>query len=314
MLKSRPKMIGITLGDPCGIGPEVVAKALAKSSLKSRTHCVVIGDARVFRWYSKSLPKITFVDLKNCPPENFTLGKPNPVAARASMEYLHQGIVLLKQKKITALVTAPVCKEAICALGIPFQGHTEFLASAFEVKNFGMMFVTENLKTILVTRHVALNAVSCALNPENIYETIHLLSSALKKYFKMNHPRIAVCGLNPHAGEGGTIGTEEITKIIPAIHRARKNGMKVLGPFAADTLFVPQFLKEFDGIVAMYHDQGLIPIKTLYFSKLVNLTVGLPFIRTSPAHGTAFDIAGKNKADHTSMTEAIKLAEQLSSR
>lgn len=306
------KMIGITLGDPCGIGPEVVAKALAQSSLKSRAHFVIIGEEQVFRYYSKNQENCTFIDLKNFPQKNFMIGKSNPVAARASLEYLHKAVELLKEKKITALVTAPVCKGAICALGIPFAGHTEFLADAFKVKNFGMMFVAENLKTILVTRHIPLNAVSRAINSQNIYETINLVYLAFQKYFKIIQPRIAVCGLNPHAGEGGTIGTEEITKIIPAIQKARKKGIHVLGPFPSDTLFSPQFSLEYDAIVVMYHDQGLIPIKAMYFSKLVNLTVGLPFIRTSPAHGTAFNIAGQNKADPSSMVEAIKLAEQLS--
>lgn len=316
MSKSKPsrsaKTIGITLGDPCGIGPEVVSKALSQFSSRNRTHFLVIGDTPVFRYYFKNQKNVTFLYLNRLPQKSFTIGKSNPAAAQASLWYLHKAIGLLHEKKINALVTAPVTKEGIFALGIPFYGHTEFLADAFKIKNFGMMFVAENLKMILVTRHIPLKAVSREINSKNVYATISLLALALKKYFKIAQPRIAVCGLNPHASEGGTIGTEETSKIIPAIHMARVKGMKVFGPFPSDTLFFPKFSAPYDAIVAMYHDQGLIPIKALYFSKLVNLTVGLPFIRTSPAHGTAFNIAGQKKADPSSMVEAIKLAEQLS--
>ena len=316
MLKSKRKIIGITLGDPCGIGPEVVAKSLARvSSDFPAARFLLIGDETVFRRYSKSgafKKNITFLDLKNFPQKNFTIGKSNPIAAKASLEYIDHAIQLLKRKKIDSLVTAPVSKESICASGVPFIGHTEFLAEAFQVKNLGMMFVAHDLKMILVTRHIPLKAVSRAINAKNVHEAIELLYLALKKYFRIIRPRIAVCGLNPHAGEAGTIGKEEKQKIIPAIQKAKEEGIKIFGPFSSDTLFVPQFSKEYDGIVAMYHDQGLIPLKALYFSSLVNLTVGLPFIRTSPAHGTAFNIAGCNKADPSSMIEAIKLAVQLS--
>ncbi|HLD69835.1 MAG TPA: 4-hydroxythreonine-4-phosphate dehydrogenase PdxA [Candidatus Omnitrophota bacterium] len=292
MLKLSRKTIGITLGDPCGIGPEVTAKAL-KMLPRLQVDIVMIGDQNGFLKY-------------------FTPGKPNPSSARASLEYLNSAVELLKRKKISALVTAPVSKESISALGVPFEGHTEFLARAFGVKHFGMMFVTDVLKTILVTRHIPLNQVSEAINPRNILGTIELVFSSLRDQFQIKKPRIAVCGLNPHAGEGGTIGQEEKTKIIPAIARARQAGIDVFGPLAADTLFCEPIVRGYDAAVAMYHDQGLIAIKSLYFSKVVNLTLGLPFVRTSPAHGTAFDIAGKNKADPSSMLEAIKLALRLS--
>lgn len=288
MSKSSRKTIGITLGDPCGIGPQVTAKAL-KMLPRLRANIVMIGDQK-----------------------GFIPGKPNPASARASLDYLNRAVELLKGNKISALVTAPVSKESISALGVSFEGHTEFLARAFKVKNFGMMFVTRPLKTILVTRHIPLNQVSEAINPRNIFETIQLISLSLRNQFRIKNPRIAVCGLNPHAGEGGMIGEEERTKIVPAIKRARKAGIDAFGPLAADTLFCGPVIRGYDAAVAMYHDQGLIAIKSLYFSKVVNLTVGLPFVRTSPAHGTAFDIAGKNKADPSSMLEAIKLAARLS--
>jgi len=210
-------------------------------------------------------------------------------------------------------VTAPVCKETICRFKPFFQGHTEFLSNAFGIKNVGMMFVAKNLRTILVTRHIPLGKVSKAINTQLVYETVSLANTTLKNQFRIKRPVIAVCGVNPHAGEGGTIGKEEINAVIPAIVKAKHNRINVQGPFAADTLFSPDISKRYDAVVAMYHDQGLIPVKTLYFTELVNLTVGLPFIRTSPAHGTAFDIAGKNRSNSSSMCEAIKLAVRLSS-
>ncbi len=175
-----------------------------------------------------------------------------------------------------------------------------------------MMFVGDSLRTIIVTRHIPVKKVASALNKKVIVDTICLANNALKKQFQIKNPRLAVCGLNPHAGEGGKIGREEITTIIPAIKACRQKKINVSGPFAADTLFKPSRTKDFDCIVAMYHDQGLIPVKSLYFDQVVNLTIGLPYIRTSPAHGTAFDIAGKNKADSSSMEAAIRLAIQLS--
>ncbi len=315
MLKSSRKTIGITLGDPCGIGPEVTAKALTKILPRLTVDILVIGDQKVFLKYFGNRvqnPRLHFLDFKNISSEYFTPGKPHPAGARASLDYLNKAVELLKGEKITALVTAPVSKESISALGISFVGHTEFLAQAFKVKHFGMMFVTQVLKTILVTRHIPLNQVSEAINPRNIFETIDLIFSSLRDQFQIKSPRIAVCGLNPHAGEGGMIGREEKTKIIPAIKKARQAGIDVFGPLAADTLFCEPIVRSYDAAVGMYHDQGLIAIKSLYFSKVVNLTVGLPFVRTSPAHGTACDIAGKNKANPSSMLEAIKLAVQLS--
>ena len=173
------------------------------------------------------------------------------------------------------------------------------------------MFITDRLKTMVLTRHIPLHKVSVSIRAQDVYEGIRLMVDSLRKYFRKQNPRIAVCGLNPHAGEGGQIGTEELTKIIPAIKRAQKAGIAVTGPWPADTLFIPSRFQRFDAVLAMYHDQGLIPIKALYFSEVVNLTIGLPFVRTSPAHGTAFDIAGKNKADPASMTQAMKLALRL---
>ena len=287
--RSRIK-IGITLGDPRGIGAEVTDKALSHANILKLADFKIIGH----------------------PQKSFSLTLRS--AGQLSLRYLQTAVELLKKNEINALVTAPVSKEAISLVDPSFQGHTEFLADAFGVKNVGMLFVTDYLKTIIVTRHIPLNEVSKTINQKNIFLTIELTHNVLQKQFRIRQPRLAVCGLNPHAGEGGTIGKEEIEKIIPAIKNAQRKRMNVQGPFAADTLFTSDRIRSYDAVVAMYHDQGLIPIKTLAFRKAVNVTIGLPFIRTSPAHGTAFDIAGRNKADPSSMIEAIKLAVSLAKK
>ena len=313
MSKSSNKWIGITLGDPGGIGPEVVAKAFNDPATRHSARFILIGDYPVYKKYSSILyPTCIFEDVKHTPLNRLKIGRPSKEGAQASLIYLNRAIQLLKAKEISSLVTAPVCKETISSIDKNFVGHTEYLAENFKVKEVGMMFVSKKFRIMLVTHHIPLNKVSAFINQKNILETIKLSHLSLKRTFKIQRPRIAVCGLNPHAGEKGILGKEEITKIIPAIKQAQRDHINVQGPFAADTLFAPRITQHFDAIIAMYHDQGLIPAKALDFSHVVNLTVGLSFIRTSPAHGTAFDIAGKNKADPSSMKEAIKLASRLS--
>ncbi len=312
MSRSKSKVIGISLGDPAGIGPEVAAKALHQKEIRSLARFVIMGDEALFRTYfPRRHADCVFVDLDNIPQRLFRAGAPGRWSAQASLDYLNKAVEFLKAGKIQSLVTAPVCKETICRIDRTFGGHTEYLAKAFDVKNVGMMFVCENVRVMLVTRHVPLQKVSALVTRALVEQTIQLTHEALKGYFQIRRPKIAVCGLNPHAGEGGVMGREEIEKIIPAIRACQRRRLDVRGPFAADTLFSPATAGAYDAVVAMYHDQGLIPIKTMYFKQLVNLTVGLPFVRTSPAHGTAFDIAGKNKADASSMAEAIKLAVRL---
>lgn len=312
-LKSNSKHIGITLGDPCGIGPEVVAKALAHPAIANLAQFQLIGNEEIYRQYAKHLaPNCSFVQAGSLVLSQWKRGEINPLSGKDSLDYLKKAVELLKHKEIDALVTAPVSKEAIAHTDPSFVGHTEFLADNWNIKHVGMMFVSETLRTVLVTRHIPLRKVSQTLNSRLIFETIALTQQALGQFFKIKDPVIGVCGLNPHAGEGGLLGKEEMTKIIPAIKKALKNKWNIEGPLSADSLFAPDNVKRYDAIVAMYHDQGLIPVKALFFSKLVNLTVGLPFVRTSPAHGTAFDIAGKNMADPSSMCEAIKLAAGLS--
>ena len=321
MSRSSNKRIGITLGDPAGIGAEVTAKALAKASVRNLARFTVIGDEYLFRrYFSVRYKNCTFLDA-GCPRGGagdfkpgwpcLPAGRASRLTGEASLGYLRQAVELLRRGELNALVTAPVCKEAIGQTDASFHGHTEFLADAFRAREVGMMFVSGPLRVLLVTRHIPLNQVSRVITGDLVYRAIRLTHAALKKYFRISRPLVGVCGLNPHAGEGGTLGQEEIRHIIPAIKRARAQGTRVEGPFAADTIFYPRNSKRFDALLAMYHDQGLIPVKTLYFRNLVNLTVGLPFVRTSPAHGTAFDIAGKNKADASSMIEAIKLAVRL---
>lgn len=300
------------MGDPAGIGPEVVSQALNDPAVRRLGKFIVIGDGEIFRRYGLRIPGDSlFVDLKTSFPRSWKVGKTDRLSGRCALAYLNHAIQLLKDKEINSLVTAPVSKEAIAFLRPSFHGHTEFLAEAFGAKHVDMMFVGEGIKTVIATRHIPISRVSHELSVKKIRDTIMLTGESLKEYFRIPRPRIAVCGLNPHAGEGGTIGSEEKDVIIPAIRNAVRRGIKAEGPFSADTLFYPPHLKGFDAVVAMYHDQGLIPVKSMYFKKLVNLTIGLSFIRTSPAHGTAFDIAGKNKADPSSMIEAIKLAIRL---
>ncbi len=312
-LKNRKKIsIGITLGDPAGIGTEVVVKALAKTSIRNLVHFQIIGDKHLYQKYGgKKYSNISFSSGFD-DTKKWALGQPTQKGGDTALKYLYKAVDLIKEKRISGLVTAPVCKEAIAEVDDSFIGHTEFFAKNFNIQNVGMMFVGKKLRTIIVTRHLPLVEVSQAVTKSSVYSTIELTHQALKKMFKIKNPCIAVCGLNPHAGENGRMGREEINVIIPAIKKACQNKMNVKGPFAADTLFSPDIAHKYDTVIAMYHDQGLIPIKTLCFKDLVNLTIGLPFVRTSPAHGTAFDIAGKNKADASSMCAAIQLAVKLS--
>lgn len=311
---TRPN-IGITMGDPAGIGAEIIAKSLMQKQIQRLADFTVIGDSFVFKklgLYQNIISHSTLIDLTNVQKKGFSFGKINALGAKASVEYIDRAIKLIKDSQINCLVTAPVNKESINRAGIKFSGHTEYIAQKTETKGFAMMFVSPALKVILVTRHIPLSQVSKDLSKDKIYKTIKLTIKCLKDNFKITKPRIAVCGLNPHAGEAGYLGREEKNKIIPAIGRIKKEfSCDIQGPIASDTLFYFSKKGVYDAVIAMYHDQGLIPLKLLAFESAVNFTVGLPFIRTSPSHGTAYNIAGQNKADPGSMIEAIKLAAQL---
>jgi 4-hydroxythreonine-4-phosphate dehydrogenase len=263
----------ITAGDPRGIGPEVTKKALQDSAINGLANFIVI-------------------DSKD----------------GTGFDAIKKAVKLLKNKKADSLVTAPVNKEAINKSGVFFQGHTEYLAKTTCTNRFAMMLCGDKLKVTTVTRHVPLKNVSAILTQAKIIEAVKLTDHALKKYFGIKKPRIGVCALNPHCGEGGKIGSEEQDVISPAIKKIRRSIPGIQGPISGDVIFYMAYHGKLDAVISMYHDQGLGPLKMVAFEKGVNVTLGLPFIRTSPDHGTAYDIAGKNMANPSSMKEAIKLA------
>ncbi|MCK4330508.1 4-hydroxythreonine-4-phosphate dehydrogenase PdxA [candidate division WOR-3 bacterium] len=304
-------MIGITIGDPAGIGPEVVLKAMAKLDARK---FILIGPSSIICREKERLRLSNIPDIVDVEDEiNIHIGKPSKESGETAYRTIIQSIQLLKEKKVSSLVTAPVSKEAINMAGHKFSGHTEMLATAFDIKRYTMFFYSNKMKVALVTRHIALSKVSKVLSIEKILNTIEQTHEFLSKNWKVlkgrEQPNIGVIGLNPHAGESGNIGDEEIRYILPAIDIARKNGIQVEGPLVPDTAF----RRNFDAFIAMYHDQALIPLKLLCFKSAVNITLGLPFIRTSPPHGTAFDIAGKDIADSGGMKEAIRMAIVLES-
>lgn len=301
---------GITMGDPSGVGPEIILKAFARPEVLNLADFIVIGDSFALnksqRVKESKSQRVTFFDLKNVSREYHRFGKVSAEYGRASIEYLDKALELVKSKKIDCLVTAPVSKEAINLAGYKFSGHTQYIARSFGVDDAVMMLFNKKLRVSLVTQHIPLKEVSKSLDMEKIFNVIRKTSYALKYFFSIENPRIAICGLNPHASDNGVIGDEESRFVIPAMKKAKANHIVVEGPFPADTIFRKQAV--YDAIVCMYHDQGLIPLKLTGFLDAVNITLGLPFVRTSPAHGTAFDIAGKNRADPSSFIEAVKTA------
>lgn len=305
--------IGITIGDPSGIGPEVVIKALNSPAINRLANYLVIGDKFVLSKASKkNLPRnVKLIDMANVNRKGFSFGKVKAEYGAASMDYINFALGLLKKGMIDCLVTAPISKESANLGGYKITGHTEYLAKKTNSKNFEMMLLAKNLRTLTVTRHLPLKDISRKLKTKDIYQAIALIYDALKKYFLIKKPKVAVCALNPHLGEHGLLGQEERIKIAPAVNKAKKRFGSVFGPVASDAVFRDCLRGKYDAIVTMYHDQSLITLKTLFPNSAVNLTIGLPFVRTSPCHGTAFDIAGKNLADPTSMIEAIKLADRL---
>lgn len=305
--------IAITMGDPAGVGPEVVVQALKIIGRRCDAAFLVIGDSGVLGRYGfKETPRVSLWDCKNVDPRIFKPGVKSRAMGRASFDYLNRAIALIKNGEVGGLVTAPISKENIRSAGFSFSGHTEFLAHEFGVKDVEMVFVSPKLKVALATRHVGLKRAIALVTKDRIIGCGRTVHALLKGYFKIRFPKIAVCGLNPHAGESGLFGGEELKTIAPAIRALNKSlGPGFFGPIPADTVFHRACLGEFDCVVAMYHDQGLIPFKMAAFACGVNLTAGLPFIRTSPVHGTAFDIAGRNKADSSSFEEALLLAYRL---
>jgi 4-hydroxythreonine-4-phosphate dehydrogenase len=331
---SRPT-IGITMGDPCGIGAEIIIKALAEESLRSRARFVIFGLAEQLAYTADALEidlphrrehhenflarplpdDIVVLDYDELVPPTALRPGPSRFGGKASMAFCQDAIAAAKDRLIDAIVTAPISKTSWRDAGFgQYPGHTELLAEKFKAKYVAMMFVAPQLRVVLATIHEALFEIRNRLTIGCVFHPIDLADEALRRWFDLPHPRIAVAGLNPHAGEDGRFGDEENRIITPAIVLASEAGIRVSGPYPADTVFVKALAGEFDCVVAMYHDQGLIPIKLLAWREAVNLTLGLPIIRTSPDHGTAFDIAGRNKADPSSMIAAIHLAIDLANK
>ena len=291
MTSSRP-LVAITTGDPSGIGPEICAKAIRDPRVVLACTPVLYGPH-------------TDADLKP-----FPVGRVNATAGRVAYESIVAAVEDVRAGRADALVTAPINKEAFAAAGLDWKGHTDLLAHLCGVRDVAMMFWSERLRVVLATVHLALRDVPAALTESRLLETIRLTAASLPR-FGFAAPRIGVAGLNPHAGERGLMGREEEDVMRPAIARAVADGLAVSGPFPADTLFVRAARGEFDAVVAAYHDQGLVPVKLLAFGRAVNVTLGLPIIRTSVDHGTAFDIARQGVADEGSLIEAILLATRL---
>ena len=308
-------IVHITIGDINGIGPEVALKAIARGRWPAETQFVLLGDEAIVREQAKALKihvtrKITFQPMETVVKWN--PGKVRVDAARHAAESIRLAVKGCLFGGFDAMVTAPICKEGFHKAGVNAPGHTEYLAELTNTKNFGMMLMGGGLRVMLVTRHLPLAKVPGALNRKTIREHIELTGQALD-LFGIKNGKIGVCGLNPHAGDGGIIGREEIELINPAIKQARKRGFNVSDAVPADTIFYEALRGDYDAVVAMYHDQGLAPLKMLGFDEGVNVTLGLPIIRTSPDHGTAFGIAGQNKASAKSMKNAINLAIEMAS-
>lgn len=316
-------VVGITQGDSNGIGYEVIIKALADQRILEQFTPVIYGSSKLFGFYRKSIPEIEQMDtnaigsadeahpkrinIVNCLPDS-TYAEPGQAtaeSAKGAILSLQTAIGELKEGKIDVLVTGPINKKAMSNEGFGFPGHTEYIQNAFGVDDVAMFMVSHRLKLGVVTGHIPLKDVPSQITEEKILSKLRLLNQSLKQDFVIDQPRIAVLSLNPHSGDGGLLGTEEQEIIIPAIRKAVEEGILAFGPFSPDGYFGLSHYENFDATLAMYHDQGLSPFKALSFEDGVNFTAGLPVVRTSPDHGTAFEMAGRDEADPRSMRAAI---------
>ena len=315
-LNTLPR-IGITIGDAAGIGPEIVIKSLSDKTVSEVCRPVVIGDRAFLRRTADLVgsrfgdsPGPEIIDLDNLPVD-VTPGRETAETGRAAGEYIEKAVGLWRSGQLDGIATAPISKKALHAGGYDFPGHTEFLAKLTETKDFAMSFFADKLRVVLLSTHMPLTEAIRHTTSSNLIKLIEFSNAQLSRLLRKNI-RLAVAGLNPHASEGGMFGNEEADEIIPAIDFCRsERGIDVTGPYSPDTIFLRGFKGEFDGVIACYHDQATIAVKCLSFGSGVNVTLGLPLIRTSVDHGTAADIAGKNIADASSMTAAIKLAAEL---
>lgn len=328
-MTKRP-FIGITMGDPAGIGPEIIVKALTDQRIYSVCRPVVLGDSErltsSFRFTSEKLclnpisnpadalsepGKIDLLALSRLDKGSVLPGVPTIEGGKSMVKYILKAIEMAQNNSIGAMVTCPISKVLMHEAGFKFDGHTQLIAHETGTKDYVMMLAGAKLRVTLVTIHCALKDVPGLLTIEDIMKTITITADALKRDFGIQKPKIAVTALNPHAGESGLFGQEEADIILPAIQETQQKGYAVEGPFPADTLFYRAVTGAFDAVVTMYHDQGLIPLKLLHFSDGVNITLGLPIIRTSVDHGTAYDIAGKGTADPSSLKSAIYMAAEM---
>jgi 4-hydroxythreonine-4-phosphate dehydrogenase len=325
-MKGQP--VAVTLGDPAGIGPEIIAKTFAEEGLHDENKAFVVGDAGILRRavdlmglplgvnevekLEEALFEPVSVDVLQVGelPGDLPFGELDARAGAAAFEYVRRATELALAGNVGAVATAPLNKEAMHMGGYEYPGHTEILAELTGTKDFAMMLQTEELRVIHVSTHVSLREAIDRVSKERVLTVIHLARDALSK-IGIEEPKIAAAGLNPHAGENGLFGDEDAERIAPAVAEAREEGIDASGPHPPDTVFARARKGEFDMVVVQYHDQGHIPIKLMGFEGGVNVTVGLPFFRTSVDHGTAFDIAGTGRADHSSMRTAIELAREL---
>ncbi len=324
-MQSEKLKVGITLGDMNGVGPEIILKTLSDNRMLQDLTVVVYGSNRVFNFYRKSMniESFTFHGIKDASealPKKANLvsltkrdlpvkpGEVTEIAGELAFLSLEKAVADLASNKIDVLVTSPINKKNIQRKGFDFPGHTEYLAKYSNVERALMLMCSDRIRVGLVTGHLPINEVSKELNQEKIIQQLEAMDRALKSDFSIRKPKIAVLGLNPHAGDEGLLGEEEKSVIIPAINEAKEKGIFAIGPFPADGFFAGNGWKDYDAILAMYHDQGLIPFKSMAGEDGVNFTAGLPIVRTSPAHGTAYDIAGKCLANAQSFRQAIYYA------
>ena len=319
--------LAVTMGDPRGIGPEIILKALARDDLPSHTGLLVIGCRAVLaaaaermgmpfalpcvpgpaeQWESPAL-----LDLDDFPAERLEPREPDALSGQAAIDYIERAVALALAGEVDGIVTAPISKEAIAAAGSPFPGHTEMLAELTGAPTPVMMLVSGRLRVALVTTHAALRDVPGLVTADGIAGIARVLDEGLRRFFGAAQPSIALCGLNPHCGDGGRFGDEEARVLIPAVAAAREQGIGLIGPEPADSVFVKAAAGTWDAMLALYHDQGMIPVKMGGLGAVVNVTLGLPIVRTSVAHGTAFDLAWQAKANPRSMIEAVRVAGRL---
>jgi 4-hydroxythreonine-4-phosphate dehydrogenase len=329
----KKPLIAVTLGDPAGIGPEIIIKALGRLEILKSCRLLVIGDRQVLAEAAQGLGKPLFLKSISGPEEaeeenipaclyeasamskgQVLPGRPDPQAAPMVLNYIRLAADWALKGRVQAMVTGPVSKEVIRRHLPSFTGHTEFLARLARCRTFGMMLAGERLKVSLATIHLSLKKALRTLDSRKILQTIRLTHKTMTDCFGLNNPRLAVAGLNPHAGEQGAFGTEERTLVLPAVEEAQAQGISASGPFPPDTLFYWAAQGRYEAVVALYHDQGLIPLKLLHFDSAVNITMGLPFIRTSVDHGTAFDLAGRGLANPESLVQAVILAADFARR